>query len=125
MLKLKISFPNKKVSLSNLAEQSFISKLKQEQGVTYVNKMQEMMSDLEKNKKETESYKSLSHKGMPNNIRLDITVVSQSAWEISNKKAKIVSTTETTATIKILVGKSGTFDLSYGDLTKTVQIKSV
>ena len=75
----------KKVSLSNLAEQSFISKLKQEQGVTYVNKMQEMMSDLEKNKKETESYKSLSHKGMPNNIRLDITVVSQSAWEISNK----------------------------------------
>lgn len=46
-------------------------------------------------------------------------------WEISNKKAKIVSTTETTATIKILVGKSGTFDLSYGDLTKTVQIKSV
>ena len=75
----------KKVSLSNLAEQSFISKLQQEQGVTYVNKMQEMMSDLEKNKKETESYKSLSHKGMPNNIRLDITVVSQSAWEISNK----------------------------------------
>ena len=75
----------KKVSLSNLAEQSFISKLKQEQGVTYVNKMQEMMSDLEKNKKETESYKSLPHKGIPNGIRLDVTVVSQSAWEISNK----------------------------------------
>ena len=50
-----------------------------------MNKMQEMMSDLEKNKKETESYKSLEHKGMPNGIKLDITVVSQSAWEISKK----------------------------------------
>ena len=43
----------KKVSLSTLSEQSFITKLKQEAGVTYVSKMQEMMSDLEKNKKET------------------------------------------------------------------------
>ena len=75
----------KKVSLSTLSEKSFISKLKQEAGVTYVSKMQEMMSDLEKNKKETESYKSLPHKGAPNGIKLNITVVSQSAWEISKK----------------------------------------
>ena len=75
----------KKVSLSTLSEKSFISKLKQEAGVTYVNKMQEMMSDLEKNKKETDLYKLSSHKGAPNGIKLDITVVSQSAWEISKK----------------------------------------
>ena len=75
----------KKVSLSSVSEQLFISKLKQEAGVTYVSKMQEMMSDLEKNKKETEQYKSLSHKGAPNGIKLDITVISQSAWEISKK----------------------------------------
>ena len=75
----------KKVSLSSVSEQLFISKLKQEAGVTYVSKMQEMMSDLEKNKKETEQYKSLPHKGAPNGIKLDITVISQSAWEISKK----------------------------------------
>ncbi len=81
----------KKVSLSTLSEKSFISKLKQEAGVTYVSKMQEMMSDLEKNKKETESYKSLPHKGAPNGIKLDITVVSQSAWEISKKSMENIT----------------------------------
>ena len=75
----------KKVSLSSVSEQLFISKLKQEAGVTYVSKMQEMMSDLEKNKKETDQYKALPHKGAPNGIKLDITVISQSAWEISKK----------------------------------------
>ena len=75
----------KKVSLSTLSEQSFITKLKQEAGVTYVSKMQEMMSDLEKNKKETDLYKLQKHKGAPNGIKLDVTVVSQSAWEISKK----------------------------------------
>ena len=75
----------KKVSLSTLSEQSFITKLKQESGVTYVSKMQEMMSDLEKNKKETDAYKSSGSKGMPNGIKLDVTVISQSAWEISKK----------------------------------------
>ena len=75
----------KKVSLSSLGEQLFVSKLKQEAGVTYVSKMQEMMSDLDKNKKETENYKLLDHKGSPNGIKIDVTVISQSAWEISKK----------------------------------------
>ena len=75
----------KKVSLSALSERAFITKLKQEAGVTYVSKMQEMMNDLDKNKNETENYKLLPHKGAPNGIKLDITVVSQSAWEISKK----------------------------------------
>ena len=75
----------KKVSLSTLSEQSFITKLKQQQGITYVSKMQEMMSDLEKNKKEVDLYKLQNHKGAPNGIKLDVTVVSQSAWDISKK----------------------------------------
>ena len=75
----------KKLSLSTLSERLFITKLKQEAGVTYVSKMQEMMNDLEKNKNETESYKSMPHKGAPNGIKLDITVISQSAWEVSKK----------------------------------------
>ena len=75
----------KKQNLSTLAERMFITKLKQEAGVTYVSKMQEMMNDLEKNKNETDNYKLLPHKGAPNGIKLDITVISQSAWEISKK----------------------------------------
>ena len=75
----------KKQNLSTLAERMFITKLKQEAGVTYVSKMQEMMNDLEKNKNETDNYKLLPHKGAPNGIKLDITVISQSAWEINKK----------------------------------------
>ena len=75
----------KNVSLSTNTEKLFISKLKQESGVTYVNKMTEMMNDLEKNKKEIESYKSSSSKGSPNGIKFNIQVISQSAWDINNK----------------------------------------
>ena len=75
----------KKQSLSSLAEKMFITKLKQEAGVTYVSKMQEMMNDLEKNKNDTDNYKLLPHKGFPNGIKFDVTVISQSAWEINKK----------------------------------------
>ena len=75
----------KKVSLSMVSERSFITKLKQESGVTYVSKMQEMMGDLEKNKNETEAFKKSRHGGVINGIKLDVTVISQSAWEISKK----------------------------------------
>ena len=76
----------KGVSLSTNTEKNFISKLKQESGVTYVSKMMEMMNDLEKNKNEIEQYKqkSASH-GNPNGIKFNIQVISQSAWEVSKK----------------------------------------
>ena len=75
----------KNVSLSTNTEKLFISKLKQESGVNYVNKMTEMMNDLEKNKKEIEAYKSSNSKGTPNGIKFNIQVISQSAWDINNK----------------------------------------
>ena len=75
----------KAVSLSTNIEKNFISKLKQESGVTYVSKMMEMMNDLEKNKKLTDAYKLSSSKGTPNGIKFNIQVISQSAWEISKK----------------------------------------
>ena len=75
----------KNVSLSTNTEKNFISKLKQESGVTYVNKMMEMMNDLEKNKKEIDAYKASASKGTPNGIKFNIQVISQSAWEISKK----------------------------------------
>ena len=78
----------KKESYSNHAETELITKLKQEAGIIFVSKMQEMINDLEKNKKETDNYKLLSHKGIPNGIKLDVMVVSQSAWEINKKFMK-------------------------------------
>ena len=72
----------KKESLSIINEQSFITKLKQEADISYVNKMQEILKDLENNKYDAEIYKSLEHKGLPNGIKLNITVVSQHAWDI-------------------------------------------
>ena len=78
----------KKESYSNHAETELITRLKQEAGIIFVSKMQEMINDLEKNKKETDNYKLLSHKGIPNGIKLDVMVVSQSAWEINKKFMK-------------------------------------
>ena len=71
-------------SLSILNEQNFISKLKQETGITYVSKMTGMMVDLEKNESNNKLYKNLEHKGSPNGIKFDVTVVSPSSWEIKN-----------------------------------------
>ena len=72
-------------SLSSINEMNFITKLKQESGITYVSKMQEMITDLEKNKVVIENYKSCAHKGIPNGIKFEVTVISQSAWDINKK----------------------------------------
>ena len=49
-------------------------------------KKNEMINDLEKNKNELEGYKSSASMGAPNGIKFNVTVISQSAWEI-NKSA--------------------------------------
>ena len=72
-------------SLSSINEMNFITKLKQESGITYVSKMQEMITDLEKSKVVIENYKSCAHKGSPNGIKFEVTVISQSAWDINKK----------------------------------------
>ena len=76
----------KNTSISTNYEKKLISKLKQEQGVQYVSKMTQMMNDLDKNKKEIDEYKLNGHRGVPNGIKFNVQIVSQSAWEI-NKKA--------------------------------------
>ena len=81
----------KNSSLSINTEKLFISKLKQENGVSYVSKKNEMINDLEKNKNEIEGYKSSSSNGVPNGIKFNVTVISQSAWEINkNNMEKFV-----------------------------------
>jgi hypothetical protein len=62
-----------------------------EVGLSYVNKMQEMINDLERNKINNELYKSLIHKGSPNNIKMNVNVISQSSWDINkNLMEKII-----------------------------------
>ena len=80
----------KNTSISTNYEKKLISKLKQEQGVTYVNKMTQMIVDLDKNKTETEMYKSRGNRGMPGGIKFNVQVVSQSAWEINKKAMEII-----------------------------------
>ena len=73
----------KNSSLSINTEKLFISKLKQENGVSYVSKKNEMINDLDKNKNEIEGYKLSGSNGSPNGIKFNVTIISQSAWEIS------------------------------------------
>ena len=80
----------KNTSISTNYEKKLISKLKQEQGVTYVNKMTQMIADLDKNKNELEMYKARNNRGMPGGIRFNVQVVSQSAWEINQKAMEII-----------------------------------
>ena len=42
-----------------------------------------MIDDLEANKNDSSSYKALEHKGKPNGIQLDVTAISQCAWDIN------------------------------------------
>lgn len=75
----------KDLSISTNHEKKLISKLKQESGVSYVSKMIQMINDLDKNKKEIDEYRSLSHRGMPYGIKFNVKIISQSAWEINTK----------------------------------------
>ena len=72
----------KGLSLSINIEKVLISKLKEECGILYVNKMSEILNDLEKNKSEIEEYKKTSNKGIPNNIKFNVLLVSN-GWNLN------------------------------------------
>ena len=74
----------KDLYLSINAEKNLISKLKQECGITYVNKMSQMINDLEINKSELEEYRmTTSNKSILNNIKFKVQVISQNVWNIN------------------------------------------
>ncbi|MCQ2819534.1 MAG: cullin [archaeon] len=77
-------------SISLVAEKNFIQKLKANAGVTYVNKMTEMMKDLELSKGTIDQYRKSAHKGKPKGISFTVQVVSQSAWEIEAAKMAVI-----------------------------------
>jgi len=72
----------KGISLSINHEKKLIPKLKEVKGIKYACKMDQMMNDFDKNKKETDEYKALAHRGIPNGIKFNVQIISQSAWEI-------------------------------------------
>ena len=74
----------KDIYLSINAEKNLISKLKQECGITYVNKMSQMINDLEINKSELEEYRmTTSNKSILNDIKFKVQVISQNVWNIN------------------------------------------
>ena len=74
----------KDLYLSINAEKNLISKLKQECGITYVNKMSQMINDLEINKSELEEYRmTTSNKNILNDIKFKVQVISQNVWNIN------------------------------------------
>ena len=54
----------------------------------YTYKMIEMISDLDKSRKENENYNILKNKSLPNDLKFKSTIISQTAWNIIEKYIK-------------------------------------
>ena len=74
----------KNETLSLINEQCFITKLKEEIGLSNVNIMQGLISDLETSKKDSELFRISDHQGAPYGIKLDVKVISN-MWKINQK----------------------------------------
>ena len=74
----------KNETLSLINEQYFITKLKEEIGLSSVNIMQGLISDLETSKKDSELFRISDHQGAPYDIKLDVKVISD-RWKINQK----------------------------------------
>ena len=72
---------NSSISINN--EKLFITKLKQEAGINNISKMTQMIKDLELNKKIIDDYKLTGSNGIPNGIKFNIQIISESAWDIN------------------------------------------
>ena len=75
----------KNTSLSINTEKKFITMIKQEIGVNYANNMVEMIKDLDKSFQEKEVYNKLKDKSIPNDIKIDIKVLTYHCWNINKK----------------------------------------
>ena len=75
----------KNTSLSINTEKKFITMIKQEMGVNYTNNMVEMIKDLDKSFQEKEIYNKFKDKSIPNDIKIDIKVLTCNFWNINKK----------------------------------------
>ena len=67
---------------SMIAEELLITKLKLEQGVSYVSKMTSMLQDLDNSKLIIDNYRMQNHRGLPFNIHFTCQVLQNGAWDI-------------------------------------------
>jgi hypothetical protein len=74
----------KNETLSLINEQYFITKLKEEIGLSSVNIMQGLISDLETSKKDSELFRISDRQGAPYGVKLDVKVISNT-WKINQK----------------------------------------
>ena len=75
----------KNAYLSLNLEKKLISILHEEAGLNYVNKMSEMISDLDRSNKENEEYNKIKDKSLCNDIKFKPIIISQAAWYINSK----------------------------------------
>ena len=71
-------------SLSMNNEKNFVSKLKQESELSFVEKMVGMISDIENNNILMEGYKNSQSKGKPNGIKFNVQVISLMPWDVNS-----------------------------------------
>ena len=70
------------ISINN--EKNFVNKFKKEVDLSFVNKMINMLSDLENSEKDIEEYNKTSNKGKTNEIKFNVKVIQPSSWELNN-----------------------------------------
>lgn len=64
------------------AEKNFISKLRAEQGITYVNRMTKIFEDLDKSIAAVDKFRSQNHKGFPGGVQMSCQILENGAWYI-------------------------------------------
>ena len=80
----------KNSSLSLNTEKKLISMIKEEVGIYYTQKLVEMISDLDRSRKELEEYRKLNGNHCLNDIKFDVLIISQSSWIINNNNYKYI-----------------------------------
>ena len=71
--------------LSLDTEKKLILMISKETGSNYVYSMKEMISDLDKSRKENEQYNILKNKSLPNDLKFKPTIISYAPWNIIEK----------------------------------------
>eukprot|EP00928_Gymnodinium_smaydae_P020186 TRINITY_DN17808_c0_g1_i1.p1 TRINITY_DN17808_c0_g1~~TRINITY_DN17808_c0_g1_i1.p1 ORF type:complete len:757 (+),score=205.88 TRINITY_DN17808_c0_g1_i1:216-2486(+) len=89
-----------KLSVSNDAEDAFISKLKAECGQQAVQKLAYMFTDMSLSDQLQEEYNRLSHGGSPNGVNHEVRVLQTNAWPEKPDETNVVPCAEMSACVQ-------------------------
>lgn len=73
-------------TVSMIAERNMISKLKAEQGVTYVSRMSNILEDLDRSKNIIDKFRQQKHQGVIDGIQFNSQILQSGAWEIDSTR---------------------------------------